>query len=573
MLPFLDEHEVRKHLQWDALIAAMEKALIDFSAGRVQQPVRRLLPIERHGGFFGVMPAVSADAMGAKLVTFYPGNAARGMPTHLAVILLFAPETGEALARLDGRLITEMRTAAVSAAATKALAAPDAKVLAILGSGVQARAHVDALKRVRAFAEIRVWSRTPAHAERFAEEVGARVMAAEDAVRGADVIVTATATKAPILEGAWLKPGAHVNAIGWGGYTSRELDDAAMANVVVVELREAALDQCGDVILSGAEIYAELGEILGGGQASAGRTDHSVRFGRHRGRGHRGRPAGLRGRGGRQGMIDPYGRTRELGEPALAAMVARLEQRGGHRSFAAMLHAYLDRLPLASARSVLDLGCGTGVAARAVASRPEFAGRVVGIDLSPHMVAAARRRAHEQGLAERITFQIGDCLALEEVDAACDIVIAHTLMSHVPAPDAVLAEAARVVRPGGTVAIFDIDPASLTFGTEDPAYGARMEAAISAALLAHPRLMRTMPLLLRRAGLELVDSLAWVISEIGTGDFWVGALDSFLVLVPEAGVLSPDEIQAFVDAQRRASAEGTFFASANYYAYLARRSA
>jgi thiomorpholine-carboxylate dehydrogenase len=255
MLPFLDEHEVRKHLQWEALIAAMENALIEFSAGRVQQPVRRLLSIERHGGFFGVMPAVSADAVGAKLVTFYPGNAARGVPTHLAVILLFAPETGEALALLDGRLITEMRTAAVSAAATKALATPDAGVLAILGSGVQARAHVEALRRVRAFREIRVWSRTPAHAERFAEE---------DAVRGADVIVTATAAKAPILEGAWLKPGAHVNAIGWGGYTSRELDDAAMANVVVVESREAALDQCGDVILSGAEIYAELGEILAG---------------------------------------------------------------------------------------------------------------------------------------------------------------------------------------------------------------------------------------------------------------------------------------------------------------------
>ncbi len=268
MLPFLDEHEVRRHLEWDALIAAMERALIEFSAGRVQQPVRRLLSIDRHGGFFGVMPAVSAEAMGAKLVTFYPGNAARGLPTHLAVILLFAPETGEALALLDGRLITEMRTAAVSAAATKALAAADADVLAILGSGVQARAHVAALGRVRAFEEIRVWSRTRAHAERFAEEIGGRVMAAEDAVRGADVVVTATATKAPILEGAWLKPGAHVNAIGWGGYTSRELDDAAMANVVVVESREAALDQCGDVILSRAEIYAELGEILAGAKAA-----------------------------------------------------------------------------------------------------------------------------------------------------------------------------------------------------------------------------------------------------------------------------------------------------------------
>jgi hypothetical protein len=123
------------------------------------------------------------------------------------------------------------------------------------------------------------------------------------------------------------------------------------------------------------------------------------------------------------------------------------------------------------------------------------------------------------------------------------------------------------------VAIFDIDPASLTFGTEDPEYGQRMERGISDALLANPRLMRAMPLLLRRAGLELVDSLAWVIAEVGRGDFWLGALDSFLVLVPEAGALSVDEIQAFVDAQRRASAEGTFFAAANYYAYLAKRPA
>ena len=264
MLPFLDENTVRAHLKWDALIAAMASALIDFSAGGVQQPVRRLLKVEPHDGYFAVMPAASADTVGAKLVTFYPSNAARGLPTHLAVILLFAPETGEALALLDGRLITEMRTAAVSAVATKVLAAPDARVLAILGSGVQARAHVEALRHVRDFPEIRVWGRTRAHAERFANEVGAKLMSAADAVRGADVIVTATAASEPVLEGAWLKPGAHVNAIGWGGHTSRELDDAAMANVVVVESREAAHDQCGDVILSGAEIYAELGEILAG---------------------------------------------------------------------------------------------------------------------------------------------------------------------------------------------------------------------------------------------------------------------------------------------------------------------
>jgi ornithine cyclodeaminase/alanine dehydrogenase-like protein (mu-crystallin family) len=264
MLPFLDESAVRAHLKWDALIAAMENALIGFSAGSVQQPVRRLLKVEPHGGFFAAMPAASAETVGAKLVTFYPSNAARGLPTHLAVIVLFAPETGEALALLDGRLITEMRTAAVSAAATKVLAAPDARVLAILGSGVQARAHVEALRHVRDFREIRVWGRTRAHAERFASEVGGKLTSAADAVQGADVIVTATAAKEPVLEGAWLKPGAHVNAIGWGGHASRELDDAAMANVVVVESREAAHDQCGDVILSGAEIYAELGDILAG---------------------------------------------------------------------------------------------------------------------------------------------------------------------------------------------------------------------------------------------------------------------------------------------------------------------
>jgi thiomorpholine-carboxylate dehydrogenase len=276
MLPFLDEDVVRAHLRWDALIATMEQALIAFSAGQVQQPVRRFLTIDRYEGFFGVMPAASEAVMGIKLVTFYPNNAARGLPTHLAMIQLFAPETGEALALIDGRLITEMRTAAVSAAATKVLAAQDAKVLAILGSGVQARAHVEALTWVRAFEEIRVWGRTEAHAERFAEEIGARVTTAEDAVRGADVVVTATAATLPILEGAWLKPGAHVNAIGWRGHASRELDDAAMANVVVVESREAAHDHCGDVILSGAMIHAELGEILAGERPA--RADETTVF-------------------------------------------------------------------------------------------------------------------------------------------------------------------------------------------------------------------------------------------------------------------------------------------------------
>src|ERR1051326_1357694 len=161
-----------------------------------------------------------------------------------------------------------MRTAAVSAAVTNRLASPDSRVLALLGSGVQARAHREALARVREFDEVRVWSRTPDHAKRFAEEHGARAMDAEAAVRGADVVVTATNSREPLLMGAWLKPGAHVNAVGSPRPTWRELDDETMANILVVDSREAVMKEAGDVILSNATIYAEVGEIFAGKKPS-----------------------------------------------------------------------------------------------------------------------------------------------------------------------------------------------------------------------------------------------------------------------------------------------------------------
>jgi ornithine cyclodeaminase/alanine dehydrogenase-like protein (mu-crystallin family) len=264
MLSFLTEDQVRAVLRMEDLIPAMERALVEFSAGQVTQPPRQMLTVEPHGAHFGSMPAAGSVGVGAKLVTLYPGNAARSLPTHAAVIVLFRPETGEPLAIMDGSLITEMRTAAVSAVATKAMAAENAKVLAILGSGVQAHSHVEALRLVRAFEEVRIWSRTPEHAAQFAAEVGARAMAAEDAVRGADVIVTATSAREPVLKGAWLKPGAHVNSVGWPGPQGRELDDEVMRNLLVVDTRETVLKEAGDVFLSGAEIYAELGEVLAG---------------------------------------------------------------------------------------------------------------------------------------------------------------------------------------------------------------------------------------------------------------------------------------------------------------------
>lgn len=260
-MEYFGEEKVRRLLKLEQLIPAMRKVLAEFSEGKWKQPLRGVLA--QHGGFFGVMPA-SGEAMGIKMVTYYPGNVGTSLPTHMAVIALFDPKTGEPLALMDGRYITEMRTAAVSAVATDALAAPGAKVLALLGAGVQGRAHLEALRHVRQFGEIRIWNRTPERAERFAEEHGVKAMALEAAVRDADVVVTATSSHGAILKGEWLKPGAHVNAVGASRPNWRELDDAAMSNVVVVDSYEGARNEAGDVILSGVTPYAELGEVLNG---------------------------------------------------------------------------------------------------------------------------------------------------------------------------------------------------------------------------------------------------------------------------------------------------------------------
>ena len=264
----LTEDDVRRLLRMADLIPVMARALADLAAGRVVQPVRTVVPIADHQGFFLVMPAY-AGLLGAKLVTWYPDN--RDVPTHHAVIQLFRPETGEPLVTMDGTLITEMRTGAVSAVATDRLARPDASVLAILGSGAQARSHLEALRLVRSFRHVRVWS--PRHAAAFAARFGVQEAAsAEDAVRGADVVVVATLSRTPVLRGAWLSPGTHVNAVGAARPDWRELDDDVLAGArVFVESREAAGRESGDVAASRG-IVAEIGEVVAGsaaGRASA----------------------------------------------------------------------------------------------------------------------------------------------------------------------------------------------------------------------------------------------------------------------------------------------------------------
>jgi alanine dehydrogenase len=259
---FLTEDDVRAHLRMEDLIPAMAEALRDLSLGKVQQPLRQVLSISEHNGFFGVMPAYGS-ALGAKLVTFYPNNI--GVPTHHAMILLFSPETGEPLVTMDGRLITEMRTAAVSALATNLLACRDSSVLAILGSGVQARSHLEALRLVRHFREVRVWS--PRNADKFAREFEVTASAsAEDAVRGAEVVVVATSATTPVLIGEWLSPGTHVNAVGATRPNWRELDDLLLSKArIYVESREAVSKESGDIIAAG-NIFAELGEVVAGTQ-------------------------------------------------------------------------------------------------------------------------------------------------------------------------------------------------------------------------------------------------------------------------------------------------------------------
>jgi ornithine cyclodeaminase/alanine dehydrogenase-like protein (mu-crystallin family) len=253
--------EVRRLLTYEALLPAMSAALADYTAGSAVQPVRTTIPIAESGGYLFVMPAFApgSSALGAKLVSYFPAN--KGMETHFATIQLFDPKTGAPLVSMDGSLVTEMRTAAVSAVATRALARDSASSLAILGAGVQARSHLDALRKVRDFREIRVWS--PRSAEAFARDHKLHLAKrAQACVEGADVVVVATTSRTPVLEGKWIADGTHVNSVGAAIADWRECDDDFVKRAkVFVDSRAGAEVESGDVIAAG-RIDAEIGEVL-----------------------------------------------------------------------------------------------------------------------------------------------------------------------------------------------------------------------------------------------------------------------------------------------------------------------
>jgi ubiquinone/menaquinone biosynthesis C-methylase UbiE len=261
----------------------------------------------------------------------------------------------------------------------------------------------------------------------------------------------------------------------------------------------------------------------------------------------------------------------EQDSATLERFAERLEFRGTDPTFVAYREAYLAAMDVPPAAAVLEVGCGTGVVARALAARDGLAGTVTGVDLSPEFIAVAGRLAREEGVAERVEFLTGDAHDLDFPTASFDAVVAHTLVSHVRDPLAVLGGAARVVRPGGSVAVFDGDYASLTFSSSDHALGARMEEALQSTIMSAPRVMRDLPRLLRRVGLRLETTQAHVYAEAGSGRFMLGIAETYGPLAASTGLLPPEQVDAWLADQRRSTEDGTFFAACNYYAYVARR--
>ncbi len=248
---------------------------------------------------------------------------------------------------------------------------------------------------------------------------------------------------------------------------------------------------------------------------------------------------------------DVYGRAHELDPATVDAIAARLEARRESPRYMRMLHDYLDEIDLAAARDVLALGAGTGVEVRELVRRPGFAGKVTALEISERLVEIGRRKAEEEGVAGRIAWRTGDAQALDLPDATFDLVTAHTLISHVDEPVRVLEEARRVLRPGGTLVVFDGDYATLTFGTQDPEEGRAWDERIIRTIVAHPRVMRSLPRNFRRLGLELLTAHAHAFSEIGKADFFLGSLRSFQVLLPKASSV-PTLGRATAAAGRRA---------------------
>jgi len=283
---FLTEDQVRQVLpasEFPALVDLMEETLAGFSAGLATQPVRTALPSGPPGQYLGIMPALlpAADALGAKLVSVVPSNPARGLSSHIGIVVLFDPDTGALRAVMDARYITEVRTAAVSAVSVRHMARPDASRLGIVGAGVQARSHLEVFAATRPLTSVRVWSPDPAEVALFVKDLSGRLRievrpaaSAQEAVEAADLIVLATASERPVVRNEWVADGAHVVSVGACRPHQREMDPHLVARGrLVVDSRDAALVESGDIVMGMAEGLFEAGHIAGElGAVAAGKV-------------------------------------------------------------------------------------------------------------------------------------------------------------------------------------------------------------------------------------------------------------------------------------------------------------
>ncbi|MDQ0463105.1 ornithine cyclodeaminase [Caulobacter ginsengisoli] len=274
----IDGATVRQILTYEACIPLMREAMIALSAGRTRQTLRQIIDMG-DGDQFGVMPGAAEDTFGAKLISVFPRNFDRAMPSHQGVIALFDRESGAPVAVIQAGEVTAIRTAAASAAATDVLARPDAHVLALLGYGEQAERHAEALARVRPLSEVRVWGRSAERAAAFAGRMGARLplpfrvcATAREAVEGADLICAVSGASEPILEGAWVDEGAHVNLVGSARAGPREADDDLVARArLFADHAESVRRQGGEwlhALASGrvgeTHLLGEIGQVMAG---------------------------------------------------------------------------------------------------------------------------------------------------------------------------------------------------------------------------------------------------------------------------------------------------------------------
>src|SRR5688572_13328776 len=277
----ISQQDVPRLLPMRECIDVMGEALQALARGETQLPLRTVIPVPEGRGAFAAMPAVlnNPAAIGIKVITVYPGNHGTDFDSHQGAVLLFEPAHGSLAAIMDASSITAIRTAAVSAVATRALAREDARTLAIIGTGVQAVTHLEAMLAVRPITSVRVWSREAAHARHFIDrESGSYKVkmespsSVEDAVNGADIVCTVTSAREPILEGRWIRAGAHVNAVGASTRATREIDsEMVRRSRFYADRRESTLNEGGDFLkareeglVTDAHILGEVGDVLVG---------------------------------------------------------------------------------------------------------------------------------------------------------------------------------------------------------------------------------------------------------------------------------------------------------------------